>query len=212
MPQVMMSLISTTDGVVLNGTNNIVENNLISGITGLTAVWIRNLNNTIINNKIGTDVSGTLPLGNILGIYVESPFTRADNSIIQGNLISGTRFSAIQVGIPILTDDFVHDITITNNKIGVDISGTKVLGNGQNGIFIPGALGTIISGNVIAGSSQNGIFITELSNGTVITNNSIGTDSSGTLTKDNNVNSFGNGLDGIHLGIGQRPGYHNNYW
>ena len=80
---------------------------------------------------------------------MESPFTRADNSIIQGNLISGTQFSAIQVGIPILTDDFVHDITITNNKIGVDISGTKVLGNGQNGIFIPGALGTIISGNVI---------------------------------------------------------------
>ena len=195
----------TSEGIILEGTGNIVENNLISGITGSFAIWIANGNNTIINNKIGTDVSGTFALGNNLGILVSSDFGSAHNTVIQTNLISGTQFSAIHVGLPPDPYFFVNNTTINSNKIGVDITGSKVIGNGQNGIFIPGALNTIINGNTIAASKQNGIFISELSNGSIITNNFIGTDSSGSLTKDSLGNSFGNGLDGVHIGIGQCP-------
>ena len=195
----------TAEGVLLLSAGNILENNLISGIAGYFAVEISNRNNTVMNNKIGTDVSGTLALGNNLGILVTTNVRNADNAVIQSNLISGTQFSAIHVGFPIGTDIFLHNTTIDSNKIGVDITGSKVLGNGQNGIFVPHALNTIITGNTIAASEQNGIFISELSNGSIITNNFIGTDSSGMLSKDAAGNSFGNGLDGVHIGINQCP-------
>jgi hypothetical protein len=96
--------------------------------------------------------------------------------------------------------------SIEGTYIGTDVSGTQVLGNHQNGVFVAGASNTLIGGTVssetneIAGNAWNGVEFSDNVNGSVtppcinnrVQGNWIGTDSTGTLR-------LGNGLDGVLL-------------
>jgi uncharacterized repeat protein (TIGR01451 family)/CSLREA domain-containing protein len=73
---------------------------------------------------------------------------------------------------------------IRGNYIGTDVAGTADLGNGQNGIIANVATNAVIGGpadadrNVISGNGVIGIYINW--NGTIVQNNYIGTDATGT--------------------------------
>lgn len=82
----------------------------------------------MIGNRIGTDASGTKAIPNETGIHIDGGTFEnlVDSNVVSGNLVAGiTIFS-------ILSDRNV----ITKNKIGTDISGSKPLGNGEDGIRI----------------------------------------------------------------------------
>lgn len=126
-------------GVDLNGPfdkSTIVEDTLIQG------------------NHIGTDVTGTVALGNG-GRGVEASI--AANTTISGNVISANQQSGINLGSD------VTGTTITGNKIGTDATGTVIdpdgvpnsgdeFGNILNGIILfPFFAETVNTNNIVGG-------------------------------------------------------------
>ena len=88
--------------------------------------------------------------------------------------------------------------TVQGNYIGTDVSGTKAIGNIQNGVRVTASanfIGGIGAGNVISGNGQPGIYIQGV-NGNVTSNviqgNLIGLDAAG-------ANSLGNGQAAIGI-------------
>ena len=181
-----------TIGGITAGARNVISGNTQQGVR---IIGPGTVNNVVAGNYIGTDVTGTVDLGNILsGVRLDSG---ADGNIIGGtaagarNVISGNDIDGVLI-IGTGTDNNV----VEGNYIGIDASATTTIGAGSNGVHVQnGANGTIIEDNIIGGSNQRGIEIWGASSGTVIQGNSIGTDITGTL-------DFGNNWEGIYLGNG----------
>ncbi len=100
------------------------EMNVISNNS--TGIGVNSHNNTILGNYIGTDLSGTLDLGNSTAIIVTGTGNIIGGALPgEGNLISGNSMS-ISFGTA------GDNNTIQGNLIGPDISGTLPLANAQN--------------------------------------------------------------------------------
>jgi len=85
---------------------------------------------------IGTDITGTFALPNGRGIqYAQTVNARIGGpDPSQRNIISGNQFYGIE---PVENDAINHHLTIQNNYIGTDHTGTNALGNGFGGINAP---------------------------------------------------------------------------
>ena len=148
-------------------------------------------------NRIGTDVTGTLPLGNrYSGVYLYSYGTNTIGGIAPGagNLISGNSY-----GVYATTSPSGNGDVIQGNLIGTDVKGTSLLGSQYYGLYFDTFHRSLIggsvagAGNVIAGSQYDGIFLSySTSSSNTIQGNWIGTDPSGTL-------DLGNGRAGIYI-------------
>lgn len=177
------------------------DGNLISGNGeyGIVIVEPGSNRNVIQGNFIGTDITGSVDLGNLAG-GVAIPWGATD-TVIGGteaaarNLISGNDCAGVVINFMGTTGTRVQ-----GNYIGTDITGTQALGNGCEGVFIGmGASQTIVggttngAGNLISGNYGNGVTIVDVdSTGNLIQGNYIGTDATGTL-------SLGNMDDGVLL-------------
>ena len=161
----------------------------------------------IMNNRIGTDESGTLDRGNGLdGIEVND----SDSITISGNVISGNNAMGLELNYG------AENVDIYGNKIGVDTSGSLPLGNGGHGIYVvsPDIGQTLEIGNseelpnIIADNgsapSYHGIEVDDGGNGTVvIQNNYIGTGINGSEELPNaGYGVFGTGAIAFGLVIG----------
>ncbi len=121
-------------------------------------------------NLIGTDASGTLPLGNGdagIGLFGWN-HTIGGTEPGAGNVISANGASGIWI---LGAGDFsgpqpAGNNSIRGNYIGTDRTGTVDLGNGSHGIEIASSQGNLIGGldaqarNVITHNNGNGIVIT----------------------------------------------------
>jgi CSLREA domain-containing protein len=155
---------NNTVGGTIPGARNIISGNGSSGVffSAVTATA-----NIVQGNYIGTDVTGTMPLGNDQhGIEFENNAST--------NIIGGT-FSAAR---NIIADNQLHGIRIAQgatanmiqgNFIGTDVSGVLPLGNGRNGVTIGGnAVDNVIggtvdeAGNVIASNNAHGLELSSL--------------------------------------------------
>ncbi len=201
------SAIGNQVGIVVEGNHNLIggpseaDRNIISGnesgivIVSRTTVVEPLLNNHVQGNYIGTDVTGTLPIGNsLVGVRLSRGAT--DNIVggpgLAGNLISSN-------GYGVLLDLAANGNYVVGNFIGTDISGTAPLGN-VDGVFIVGApnnyvggtlpgssevLGNLISGsigNFAAGTFGAGVLIGGPgANGNLVQGNRIGTNYNGTI-------------------------------
>ncbi len=170
--------------------------NLISGNVGAgVLIYLPGASGNLVQgNYIGTDVSGTRPVGNADGVHIQS----APNNLVGGttprarNLISGNRNGGVVIFLPDAMENKVQ-----GNYIGTDVSGRKPLGNGTEGIHIERAPGNMIGGttpevrNLISGNAHAGlaIYFPE-STQNVIQGNYFGTDVSG-------IRDLGNKGDGI---------------
>ncbi len=155
--------------------NNVVDGNLSSG-NYAEGVSISNcppgdvFNNSVINNYLGTDITGMLDLGNDHdGVYIGEG---ARDNYVGNNVISGNDYEG--VCIMGYVDEFLqiytHDNTIENNLIGIASDGFSPLGNTRDGVSI-GAYGpswslgfaneNIIVGNTIANNGMNGVKVIE---------------------------------------------------
>lgn len=139
------------DGISGAGSNNLIEGNVISG--NRTGVRISGSGNTVRGNFLGTDVTGTVALGN----REDGVIVGGDSNIIFGNLISGNALD----GIGFFS---AHNNVAQANLIGTDIDGNLSLGNGEFGVHISTsgqgpANGNRVHDNVIAGNAQAGVAI-----------------------------------------------------
>jgi titin len=204
------SLVGTNGG----GMNDDADRNLITGnlLNGLAAFGPQTV---VAGNFIGTDVSGTLPLGNgtltgsgVSGLHVDGGVrVGADGQHAdpgERNVISANFAVGILVG---------SNCVVAGNYIGTDLTGEDALGNGAisngagAGIEIIGTnsrIGTDGDGvgdscerNVIVGGESldtDGILIGSGGASDVIAGNYIGTDANGTI-------ALGN-FTGVNIGYG----------
>ncbi len=139
-------------GGVTPGTGNLISGNEDHGIKLQNANTTGNL---IQGNFVGTDISGTAPLGNLqIGVLIG--FGASDNTV--GGSTSGARnliSSNASDGIRLQNAGTTGN-QIQGNFIGTDISGTAVLGNLQDGVSILGASDNLVGGNRFAGGGSLG--------------------------------------------------------
>ena len=139
---------------------------------GNYGVWIQTNGNTISDNWIGLDNSGSVASNNRYGIYISSSTNNIIQNVISGN-IAGVYFGNI-----------ANNNVIAGNFIGTNPSGTAAIGNGY-GVRISSGTGNTIGGtnaadrNIISGNTGNAIDISSASN-TVI-GNYLGTDYTGAV-------------------------------
>ncbi len=167
---------ASVDGLVLGtGSSGSTIRGLVINQFGGSGIEINGSDgNTIVGNYMGTDVTGTVDLGNnSSGIYIFS----AEKNVIGGtaaadrNVISGNQSSGI------LRQGSNGDNIIRGNYIGTDVTGALDLGNSQNGIALAGSGALTIGGNVagarnvISGNKTGGISIGAGANGVMIQGN-----------------------------------------
>jgi hypothetical protein len=189
------------------GGTGVNDGNLISGNTGDGVLiqgdddgQIQTGDNSLIGNKIGTNVLGEAPVANDgQGVQILSS---NDNSVGggvtgAGNLISGNAEDGVQIASG-ATANFVQ-----GNLIGTDITGIKTLANGGSGVDILqsaddntiGGVPTNSStpGNVISGNQRSGVVISGTgTNQNLVEGNDIGTTLSGKAV-------LGNKGDGVDI-------------
>ena len=176
-------------------TDDLILKNVISANGGGIG-FTTSTNNVIQGNFIGTDVTGTHPLGNGgAGIGMTDS---GDNTIGGTASGAGNVISANGIGIQ-ATSEIFGDNLIQGNKIGTDVTGTVAMGNATIGVDTFDESGNTIGGttaaaaNVISANGQDGInFGDFLGDNNLVEGNFIGTDITG--TKD-----LGNGGHGVYV-------------
>ncbi len=166
----------------MNASNNEIVGNIISANRKSGINLSGSSSNEILANKIGTDVAGTVDLGNALnGIFLTAKSNSNTIGNSNGNLISGNDNNGVQIGGRSTLN------TVSNNIVGLNAAGTATLGNTLDGVRIQNASGNIIGqvdpvggtndfnlANVISGNGGNGIQLSA-ANANQIARNYIGT-------------------------------------
>jgi CSLREA domain-containing protein len=174
---------SNTIGGTVVGDGNLISGNHFSGISFSNAI---SAGNYIVGNRIGTDISGTLPLGNQHdGIFFSRQVDTNGVGYASGNFIGSPRTgpgTVLETGGNIIAGNKLNGIyilkgsgnTVQNNYIGVGADGSSIPnGTGApdanvfdgNGVLIESAESNVIggvepgSGNVISGNRRNGVQI-----------------------------------------------------
>ena len=181
--------------------------NLVSGNAGagIQLSGTGAAGNAILGNFIGTDATGTKPLGNAFdGIFA---FNAPRNAIGgaapgEGNLVSANG----SVGIQLAGAGASGNLVLGNN-VGTDGAGGSALGNVRDGIFLDGSPANVVGGpgsgarNLVSANGSVGIQVyTRAATGNVIEGNLIGTDASGAPRLGNNVGVYINQAPGNTVG------------
>ena len=201
-------------GIRLIGTTGAtrVKGNVISG-NGGDGLYVESLNQptallNVNGNYIGTNVTGTAPVGNAGdGVALVGPVRVAlggagptllrlpaaigpitVNNSTGGNLISanGGAGVSIQATEPTGSTSLMTDVSVIGNVIGSDVLGNADLGNAGDGVRAAslGAALVRVLGNLVSGNNQNGIYLEgaigqNLGNNKIIAGNYIGTNGAG---------------------------------
>ncbi len=151
-----------------DGLSDVAERNVISGntVNGINATNATNV--VIAGNFVGTDITGSVPLGNLQwGLQINGDVrlgTNADglNDAAERNVISGNGSTFSFVSAVLVSGS---GATVSGNYIGTDATGTVAMGNNGDGIRISSGSNHIIggtstgAGNIIANSGAAGIAI-----------------------------------------------------
>jgi hypothetical protein len=185
--------------------------NLISGNIGSGVGLGSGSGNTVQGNLIGTDVTGTLALGNT-GVGVA---TGGNNNLVGGtavdarNIISGNN-RGVDTGAG-------ANNTVQGNFIGTDVTGTIAIANPNVGVNTQGTnnlLGGLTTtpgtppGNLISGNTGSTavVLFSSAAQGNTIQGNIIGADITGTQALGNSggiqINGSGNTVGGTVSGAG----------
>ena len=137
-------------GLAIDGGGANIKNLVINGF-GDDAIWLDSAGNTVQNDYIGTDASGSSAVANGVGILDTSGDNTIMNSDASGNSLGG-------IGLDGASND-----QLTGDMIGTNVAGTAAIPNVGDGILIENSAtnntigGTtatardIVSGNTLCG-------------------------------------------------------------
>ncbi len=158
-------------GNTLIGGTTVAARNIISTGVGGDGVFISSFGsggtNRVQGNFIGTDVTGTIALGN-RGFGIQ---TAGENILVGGttagasNIVSGTTGT-----LPFFVGAGINPVggigvLVQGNRVGTNVSGTAALPNTRNGIYVSSANFDTIGGivptarNIISGNGGDGVDI-----------------------------------------------------
>jgi hypothetical protein len=171
---------------------NVISGNYVGvNLANITAGAGQNL---VAGNLIGTTAGGTAPLGNIVGIYINSAAGNQIGAVGSPNTISGNS----SVGVEIFGVGSTGNV-VEGNIIGLASDGqTAFTSNGlfvqPFGVFILNASGNMIGGtsgarNVISGNESAAVYIvgrSGVASGNIVQGNLIGLSISGGAGPGNN--------------------------
>ncbi|MEQ8970808.1 MAG: right-handed parallel beta-helix repeat-containing protein [Coleofasciculus sp. C1-SOL-03] len=195
-------------GITIDADQVVIRGLVINQFQRAGIEILNNSSQVIIDsNYIGTDITGTVALGNNRGVVIKAGNTTNPNNItIKNNVISGNTFLGVLVNGDANADQ--QGNTIVNNFIGTDYTGKKVLGNttekrGHGVVIGHGNFAALdsrypaqnhrIRGNVIAGSHTTNLWVSNYASNNLVECNYIGTDYTGTV-------ALGNCIDGLLIG------------
>ncbi len=188
-----VDVISSNDtiGGTASGAGNVISGNGVEGINLNTSY---STGVVVEGNKIGTDVTGKLALGNGYdGVLIQgeaSYNTIGGTTVAARNVISGNFRDGVQIDNAGTTWNAVE-----GNAIGVGVALSKALANHRDGVYlwdntsfnIIGGAGTA-AGNIISGNLENGVIIDDGSTENSIQNDYIGTDGTSAIAVPNGQN------------------------
>jgi len=204
---------TNSDGVADELEGNLISANVEYGVQMQDA---GTANNTVAGNLIGTDVTGTLDLGNTLrGVAVEDGAGSArigGTSVAARNIISGNGTGGVRITG---TGDPAIGSVVIGNYIGTDLTGSLAIANNGFGILMePGSPGNRIGtdgdgqndaaeGNLISGNNNSGVRMFGLgTDGNIVGGNRIGTNAAGTAAISNNGHGVSIGQGAMENRIG----------
>jgi hypothetical protein len=214
-----MMPLANHDGVIIQSmaTNNMIggsavgSGNLISGNTagtGITITGMGTTGNQLINNSIGLDLTGGVPLANHTGVLIQG--SAAGNTIGSttsgvGNVISGNTTWGV-----LITGSGVSSNLVEGNFIGTNRAGTKSAPNLTGGVAIQGgATGNVVGGttpgvtNVISGNMGDGVSLSGVGTSmNSVQGNLIGMQSDGTSPLGNQGNGVSFGANSANNTVG----------
>ena len=177
--------VSLTDasGNTIGGTVTVARNLIAGNLNGVTISGTRATDNLILGDLIGTDATGSKPLRNARdGVFVDAARNTIGGTAPGArNVIAGNGLNGID-----LTAN-ASKILVQGNYIGVDATGSSLLGNASNGVLSNGPDVTIggptaAARNIISGNGASGIQISGVSaTRDVVQGNYIGLDAGGTV-------------------------------
>lgn len=168
-----ISIDGSNDNILIGGTaagaGNVISGNIV-GIQVLAAVNLR-----IEGNLIGTDAAGTSAIkNNFDGINVgptSTSVTIGGSTAAARNIISGNQYFGVRLRGP--------NAVVQGNYIGLDITGTAALANGDAGMEVNDtASNNTLRNNVISGNANEGIDV-QGGAGLTVVGNLVGTNAAG---------------------------------
>jgi titin len=140
-------------------TNGVVAGNTVAANAGDGIVLNGNLpvsGNVVVGNRVGTDASGTVALGNGGRAGVEFSLG-ASNNLLDANLIAGNRMDGV----------YLHDSGDTGNRVQRNFIGLTTAGaplpNGLHGVEIAGAAGgNTVFANAVLFNRGHGIVLHDI--------------------------------------------------
>lgn len=210
-------------GVRINGcANNTIggmtagERNLLSGNAGDGVVVLGTATgNQILGNYIGTTVTGTGDLGNLLAgveILTGSTSTEVRGNVISCNHRQGGTITALNANIYITGS---NSNTIAGNIIGLQADGSSPFApnGGPRGVFLAAnsnsnQIGgtTVADRNIISGHQHTGVEIASASTLNQVQGNFIGVAADGTTARGNGDNGIAIAIANNNLIGGTNPG------
>jgi gliding motility-associated-like protein len=181
------------------GGNTAAEGNVISanGEQGILIVGALAQDNSVHGNYIGTDVTGTSPLGNGQeGILIEID---ASGNLVGGGVAANVNVISGNAGAGVMLSSDANSNNVFNNIIGADVSGTLPIPNDVGVVIDDANTNTIGSnvannGNVISANTVDGVEIFgPNSHDNIVLGNWIGQDKIG------NTIGSGNGENGVRI-------------
>jgi CSLREA domain-containing protein len=146
-----VSVINAAGTVIGGGASFADRGNLISGNTGIGIVvtGARTLDTLISGNHIGTDITGTQPLGNEEGVTIIGldDFGVPSKTRVRANIIGGNRSHGVRIA------GGAFGNVIANNHVGTSPGGLD-LGNGGNGVLVENSPRNTIGGDPAAGEDN----------------------------------------------------------
>jgi len=184
---------SNTIGGLEYGAGNVISGN---GANGIDIADPGTAGNTVEGNRIGTDYTGMIALGNVdAGVQIRSGASSTTvGGALEGarNVISGNNSHGVFL-------NGAHNNLIAGNYIGTDTQGLNDLGNTYSGVRIKGGSSVNTVGgaaeslsNIICANGVHGVDIADVSTeGNTILGNRIGVNISNNL--------LGNTFNGIQI-------------
>ena len=170
------------------GEGNVISGNIKSGVDFSAGAQ----DNAVQGNFIGTSKSGTnaVPNGES-GVAMAA----STNNLVGGTAVAARNVISGNAQAGIFLTGLSRSNHVEGNFIGVDSTGTNILGNTGSGILITNAVGNVIGsaasggGNVISGNADSGVILRlAVTTGNRVVGNLIGTDATGTKGLANGVN------------------------